>query len=265
MTHQAGTARHGHEVALETDQATRRNAVFETHTAFAVRLHVLQIATTTTEFFHQCALVGFFHVHGQHFVWLAFHAVDLFEYHAWTRYAQLEAFATHVFNQNGQVQFAATGHFKHGVVVGVFHTQSDVVFQFFFQTVANLTAGDELAFAPCQRRGVHHKIHGQGRLIHRQHWQCFRRIRRTYGRTDVQIFDPVDQHDVACFGFGHQYAIQALEFLHLVDLAGVDFTLGAVHKHHALSSFDTTTRNTANGDFTDIAGVVQRGHLHLER
>jgi hypothetical protein len=58
VAHQAGAAGQGHEFALEADQATRRDAVFQAHTALAVRFHVLQVATAAAQFFHHAALVG---------------------------------------------------------------------------------------------------------------------------------------------------------------------------------------------------------------
>jgi hypothetical protein len=52
VAHQAGAARERHEIALEADQAARRNAIVEAHAPFAVRLHVLQLTTTGAELFH---------------------------------------------------------------------------------------------------------------------------------------------------------------------------------------------------------------------
>ena len=40
VAHEAGAARQGHELALEADQAARRDAVLEAHAALAVGLHV---------------------------------------------------------------------------------------------------------------------------------------------------------------------------------------------------------------------------------
>src|SRR5450830_2013744 len=118
VAHQAGAAGQGHEFTLEADQATRRDQVLETHAALAIRFHVLQVATTTAQFFHHAALVGFFYVNRQVFKRLVTHAIHHFEHHAWTRHSQLEAFATHVFDQNRQVQLAAARYFKDRVVVG---------------------------------------------------------------------------------------------------------------------------------------------------
>ena len=162
----AGAARHGQELALEADQAARRNAVFEAHAALAVGLHVLQVAAARAELFHHRALVGFFDVDRQHFVRLLFLAVDFLDHHARARHGQFIAFAAHVFEQDGQVQFAAARDHEDVGVGGEFDTCSaTLLMQFALQALAHLAAGDELAFAAGERRGVDLEIHGQRRLV----------------------------------------------------------------------------------------------------
>src|SRR5471032_234052 len=265
VRHQAGTAGQGHEFALEADQAARRDLVFQTHTALAVRFHVLQVAATTAQLFHDAALVGFFNVHRQLLERLVAHAIDHFEHHARTRHGQLETFATHVFDQNRQVQLAAAGHFEDGVVVGRCHAQRDVGFQFAVQTVAQLARGDELAFAAGQWRVVDHEVHGQGRLVDGQHFQRVRSVRLANGRTDADLVDTVDQHDVAGDGFIDDHAFQALEVQHLVDAALDRGRIRTVQDDDVLARFDTAARDTANADLADVGRVVQRGDLHLQR
>jgi uncharacterized protein (DUF1501 family) len=70
------------KLALEADQAARRDAVLEAHAALAVGLHVLQVAAARAERFHYRALVCLVDVHGQHLVGLALLAVDLADHHA---------------------------------------------------------------------------------------------------------------------------------------------------------------------------------------
>ena len=126
MVHDAGSASHREEVVLETDQASGRNTVFKTNTAFSVRLHVLQVALSAAELFHDGTLVVFFHVNGQHFERFHLDAVNFFVNDAGTGYGQFVAFTTHVFDQNGQVQFTAASHFENAFVVGRLHAHGDV-------------------------------------------------------------------------------------------------------------------------------------------
>nr|GEU28058.1 hypothetical protein [Tanacetum cinerariifolium] len=265
VAHQAGTTGQGHEFALEADQATCWNTVFQTHTAFAVRFHVLQVATTTAQLFHDAALVGFFHVNRQLLVRLMAHAIDHLEHHARTRNGHLETFATHVFDQDGQVQLAAARDFERGVVFGRRHAQCHVGFQFLVQTVAQLTRGHELAFAASQRRVVDHEVHGQGRLVDGQHRQRFRGVRCAHGRTDADFFDTVDQHDVAGNSVVHQHALEALEVQHLVDAALDRGSAWAVQDDDVLAGFHAAAVDTADTDFTHVRRVVERGDLHLQR
>ena len=116
-----------------------------------VRLHVLQVAATPAQFFHHRALVGIFHVHGQHLERLALLAVDFAIHHARFAHAHFEAFAAHVFQKNGQMQFAAPGQQEHIGVVCFLNTQRHIHQQLFVQAVAYLTTGNELAFLTTQR------------------------------------------------------------------------------------------------------------------
>src|SRR5206468_571579 len=100
----------GHELALEADQAARRDAVVEPHAAFAVGHHLEQLAAPAAELFHHRALAGFLDVDREHLVGLAAHAVDLLEYDARARHGELVALAAHVLEQDREMQLAAAVH-----------------------------------------------------------------------------------------------------------------------------------------------------------
>src|SRR5690606_6004003 len=216
---ETGAARHGEEFALEADQAAGRDAVLEAHAPLAVRLHVLQFATAATELFHDAALVIFLDVDGEHFVRLALHAVDFLVHHARAAHRQLETFTAHVLEQDRQVQFAATGNLEHVRVAGVGHAQGDVLEQFLFQALADLAAGDVLAFTTGQRRGVDHEVHGQRRLVDRNRGHAFEALRVAQRDADVDLRNAGYQHDVARFGHFRRFALQSLEGEDLADLA----------------------------------------------
>jgi hypothetical protein len=127
------------------------------------------------------------------------------------RHGQLVAFTAHVFQQDGQVQFAAARDFEDRIVAGFGHAQRHVRLQLAVQTLAQLAAGHELAFAAGQRRRVDAEVHRQRRLVHLQHRQ---RVLAS-GRArcaDAQVLDTVDQHDVAGFRLVHDLALEALNF-----------------------------------------------------
>ena len=68
-------------------------------------------------------------------------------------------------------------HAEHVRLVGVLDAQRDVALQLAVQALADLPAGDELAFAAGERRGVDLEIHRQRRLIDADRRQAFRRAR----------------------------------------------------------------------------------------
>jgi hypothetical protein len=77
VTDQSRAAGERHELALETDEATRRHAVFDAHAAAAVHGHVLHLGAALAEGLHHAALVRFFHVDGERLVGFAGDAVDV--------------------------------------------------------------------------------------------------------------------------------------------------------------------------------------------
>ena len=261
---QTGAAGQGQEFALEADQATRRNAVLDAHATLAVRLHVGHFAAAATQLFHHAALVTFFDIHREHFVRLALHAVDVLEHHARAADRQFVAFTAHVFQQDGQVQFAATGHQENVRVVGVFDAQRHVLQQFLFQALADLAAGDELAFATGQRRAIHHEVHGQRRLVHRDRLHRLGRFRITDGDTDIDLLDAGHQHDVAGAGRFGLRAVETLEGEHLADL-GLAAVLVAVIDDHFLVRLDAAALDAADAQLTDVGRVVERTDLQLQR
>ena len=116
------------------------------------------------------------------------------------------------------MQFAAARNFEHVGVGGFDHAQRDVAHHFALQALAQLAAGHELAFAPGERRGVDLEIHGQRRLVDFQQRQRFGMLGIGDGDADADFLDAVDEHDVAGQRFIGHHALEALEYLHLIDL-----------------------------------------------
>src|SRR5690554_4756026 len=112
MAHHAGTARHCQKFSLKADQTSGGDAIFKTHASFAIRQHVLELATATAKFFHHAALMILFDVDGQHLVRLTALTVDLAENHTRTADSQLVTFTTHVLEKDGQMQLTTTRHFE---------------------------------------------------------------------------------------------------------------------------------------------------------
>ena len=162
------------------------------------------------------------------------------------------------------MQFAAPGQQEHVGVVRFLDTQRHVHQQFLGQAIADLAAGDELAFLPAQRRGIHHQIHRQRRLVHLGHRQGFRFIHVSQRHTDADFINAVDQHDVARQRFIQQHAFDAAKPQHLVDARALRRFI-AIQHHHILARLDAAATHAPNADAADEAGIIQRGYLQLQR
>ncbi|SBT08688.1 hypothetical protein ACCAA_600035 [Candidatus Accumulibacter aalborgensis] len=273
MTHQSGAARQVHHLALEADQAARRDAVLEADAAASIGGHVLQVATPIAQRLHDCALVRFLDVEGQHFIGLALLAFDFLENHPWTADRQLVTLAAHGFKENRQVQLAAPGNQKTVGVCRFFDAQRHVGQQLLAQSLADLPAGDELAFSTGVGRVVDHESHVQRRLVDLQHRQRFGSLDIGDRAADRQVVDAGDQHDVAGQCFVHRYPFQPLEAEDLADLgrlrrAMLELAGGiglAIHDDHLLGRLQASALNAADADASDVARVIQRRDLQLQR
>jgi hypothetical protein len=240
MAHHARAASHREEFRLEADQPARGNAVIEPHAARVVagrvRLHVDQLAAARTERFHRLPLVRLFHVHGQHLVGLAAHAVDLADHDLRARHRELVAFAAHVLEQDREMQLAAARHEEHVGVRGFLDAQRHVAHRLAQQPLAQLAAGDELSLASGERRSVHLERHVERRLVDLQQRQRFRMLRVGERHADADLLDAVDEHDVARLRLFREHTLQALEHQHLVDL-----------RDHRIAGSSPGPRSTATG------------------
>ncbi|OIQ70824.1 hypothetical protein GALL_475620 [mine drainage metagenome] len=262
---QPGAACQVEEFIGKTNQAARRNAVFQTHTAATIRLHVEQFALALAQSLHHAALVLLFDIGGDHFNRLVAHTIDVLEDHARLAHSQLKTFAAHVFQQNGQVQFTATHHLKDAFFCGFPHAQGHIVLQFLLQAVPDLTARDVLAFTPGQRTGIDTKVHGQGGLIDLEHWQRCRVDRVSDGHTNADVGQAVDQHNFARSGIGGLHALKPLKGQDLVDATLDRLAIGSFHDHHVHHRLDRALADASNTNAPDEGGKVECRNLQLQR
>src|SRR5690606_38779084 len=115
-----------------------------------------------------------------------------------------------------------------------------------------------------QRRVVHAEVHGQGRLVDLEHRQRLRVLTVGHRHADVDVFDAVDQHDVARAGFGHLDTVQALESQHLVDATIDGLAIGAFHHGHVHAGLDRALADAAHADAAHEGREVQRRDLQLQ-
>jgi hypothetical protein len=113
------------------------------------------------------------------------------------RHRELVALAAHVLEQDREVQLAAAGDLEDALLGGVAHAQRDVRLQLAVEPVADLPAGDELAFATGERRRVDAEVHRQRRLVDLEHRQRRGPLGVGDRLADADVLDAVDEDDVA--------------------------------------------------------------------
>ena len=261
---QTSTGSHGHELRTEANQTTAWDHVVETYAAFTVWIHVFQVAFTFAQRLHYRTLMLFFNVQSHVFIRLLFTTVDFTEDNFRTGYRQFETFTTHVFDQNRQVQFATTRNAERIGVFGFFYAQRNVVYQFFVQTIQDLTRRYELTFFTAERRGVNAEEHRNGRLINGECRQRFNVLRVANGVRNVQFAKARDRNDIASFrqiGFD---TFQTEVAQHFTDFRVAGFAF-AIDDSDLLVRLHFTALDAANADNANIAVVIELRNLHLER
>ena len=146
--------------------------------------------------------MAFVDVDGQRFERLVHHAVDGLGEHAGFAHGELVTFAAHVLDEDGEVQFAAARDAEHVGVGGFVDAQRDVALELAHQALADLAAGDELAFLAGERRGVHLEVHDERGLVDGDRRQRVGLVDVADRVADVHVLDAGDGDDVAGDGFG---------------------------------------------------------------
>ena len=151
VIHQPGSGADGAELILETDQAPRRNLIFEAHAALRVRLHALQFSPALPQLLHDRTLVFGLDVNYQLLVRLQLSPGLLAHDDFRSRYGEFVALPPHGFDQDGEVQFATSRNLELLGVIRFLDTQRDVVQRLAQKPLAHLPAGQVLAFPPGER------------------------------------------------------------------------------------------------------------------
>ena len=110
---------------------------------------------------------------------------------------ELEAFAAHHLDQNGELQLAAAEDLEAVGRAGVFHADGDVGEQLLFEALAQVAAGDVLAFAAGEGRVVDAELDGDGRLVDDDERQRRGILEVGDGFADGDAVDAGDGDDVA--------------------------------------------------------------------
>ena len=250
--------------AAQADEAAAGHAKLQAHAARAVIVHLGHLALARAELLnhHAGELLG--HVDGEVLDRLHAHAVDHLGDDLRPAGHQLEAFAAHHFDQNCKLQFAAAQHLEAVGRSGFFHANRDVGEQLFFQALAQVAAGDVLAFAAGKRRSVHAELNGDGRLVDDDERQRRRVLDAGDGFADGDAFNAGHGHNVAHRGFLGLDALEAGKGEQLGDAGFVERAVAA-RDVHFVAGMQRALKDAADGDAAEVIGVVEIGDQNLQR
>ena len=262
--HHDGAARFGQHFAAQADDAAAGHAEFHAHATGAVIVHLGHLALARSKLLNHHAGMLFGHVDGQVLHRLHTHAVHHAGHNLRAACHQLETFAAHHLNQNGKLQFAAAQHLEAVWRVGFFHADGDVGEQFLLQALAQVAAGDVLAFAASKGAVVHAELDGDGGLIDDDERQRIGVFKRGNGFADGDAFHACHGHNVAHGGLCGFSALEAREGEQLGDFGFLQRAV-AFGDGDLVAGVQCALEDAADGDAAEVLRVVKIGHQNLQR
>ena len=200
LVEQRRAARVGQQLAAIADQAADRQHVLHPDAAVGVGRHLLEAALAPGQRRLDLADVVGRDVDRDPLVRLLDLAVDLAEEHLGARRGQLEALAAHLLDQDGQLELAAAADLERLARLGRADLDRDVAEDLLLEPGLDLAAGDVLALATGQRRGVDAERHAQRRRVDVEPRQRPRIGRVGQRVADRHLGQPGDADDVAGAG-----------------------------------------------------------------
>jgi len=192
-------------------------------------------------------------------------AVDHLGQNVRGRDLQLIAFAAHGLDEDGQMHLT-TAHDTEGIGGGgVLYLQGHVLQQFLLQTVADLTAGDELALTAGQRAVVDREGHLHGGVVDLDERQRLHVGGAAQGVADGHVRQTGECHDITCGDVVTGLTTVGLEVVQLGQTAAhLQVGVVPVAHDHFLAHLGDAVLDAADADAANELIVVHRGHQHLE-
>ena len=262
--HDDGAAGLRQHFGAQADDAAAGYAELHAHAARPVVVHLGHLTLARSELFDDDAGELFGNVDGEVLDGLHLDAVDGLDDDFRAADHQFEAFAAHHFDQYAELHFAAAEDLEAVRRARLFHADGDVGQQFAIETLAQIAAGDELAFFTAEGRVVHRKLDGDGRLIDDDERQRHRVFDAGQGLADGDAFDAGDSDDVADLGLRGLGALQAGEGEELGDLDLLQRQVAA-GEHDFVADMQRALEDAGDGDAAEVLGVVEVGDEDLER
>ncbi len=257
-------ARIGQQLAAQANQPARRNLEFHAHSARSVIHHLGHFPAPRAQRFHDDAQKVLRHVNHQHFQRLMLRAIDFLEHDFRLAHHQFVAFAPHRFNQDRELQFAAAQDAKTFRRVRIFHADAHIGQQFALQTVANITRGHPLPFAPGQRRGIHREHHGQCRLVNGQRLERRRPLDFCDRLADLNAFNAGNGDDLSRGHLLRFHAFQPLEGKQFRNSRGGQRPVALGNPRFRIAA-QRAIEHATDRDATQKVAVIQIRNLNLQR
>ena len=127
-----------------------------------------------------------------------------------------------------------------------------------------MTGSNKLTLLTRKRRVIDTKSHLQSRFIHPNQRQCQRIIRSRDSFPNVGIDKTRHRHDITHRSFRQFNAFQSLKTKQLGNLIFDHRSIFLDQRRH-LPHLNLTIVDFANDNAPQIFGIVQRGHLQLQR
>ena len=159
MIHNTVSVGVGEKFRAIAHQTSGGNFEFKvSHAAFPC-IHVEHFSFACAELFHDRADIILGNLYHKQLDRLTFLSFDFLVDDLWTRYLKFEILAAHGFNQDGKMQLAAPRYLEAVSGIGFLNAHSDVCFDLFKQTVADVAAGNIFSFSSGKRGIIDHKHH----------------------------------------------------------------------------------------------------------
>ncbi len=183
------------EGTFVSQKAASRTDEGQTH-LIAMHHHVLHDETAVGKLFNYRALEFRRNIGYHFFKRFELNAVLFLDDYLRLRHCHFVTFAAHVFEQYGNMHFAAAEDFER-IALRKVHFKTDVDLELFLQTLFDLAAGNELALAAGERRGVRHEAQADCRLIHLNGRKRRRGFIVCEGLADIHIREAGNESDVS--------------------------------------------------------------------
>ena len=189
------------ELRAIPQQAPRRQLEPHPHHAHPRVLHVQQGRAARAQLLHHHAEVALWAIDHQLLVGLELLSVRPFARDD-ARPADLKliSLAPHRLHQHAEVQLAASRHGERLGVVRLLHPEGHVPLELPEQPLPQLPTGDELPFAPRERRVVDLAVHRDRGLLHCDPREALEVVGRRDRLPDLHAGEPRQRHDLACGG-----------------------------------------------------------------